>query len=198
MPLRAWHTVSGSPWFLSVKPLGRLRHCPRSGPLSAVVQNLLVNGLIAAVRQVVQLFSSSARSPGQLHAGSGLMAESLHDLQVALDAVASWARKWLFTSGIGPTKSAAMVFGAQPNVPSCSSRLQVHLYRLSWRHSVCSTLRCDVGRGSLWVGRLVLPSHLSSWSLVGQMLNTSPLVGCCFMLVRCTQCLRATDVHFLL
>ena len=62
----------------------------------------------------------------------------------------------------------------------------------------CSTLRCGVGRGSFWVGRLVLPSHLSSWSLVGQMLSTSPLVGCCPSLVGCTQCLRATDVHFLL
>ena len=58
----------------------------------------------------------------------------------------------------------------------------------------CSTLRCGVG----WVGRLVLPSHLSSWSLFGQMLSTSPSVGCCPSLVGCTQCLRATDVHFLL
>ena len=61
----------------------------------------------------------------------------------------------------------------------------------------CSTPCCGVGGGSFWVGRLVPPSHLSSWSLVGQMLSTSPLVGC-LSLVGCTQCLRATDVHFLL
>ena len=46
------------------------------------------------------------------------------------------------------------------------------------RPFACSTPRCDVGEGSFWVGRLVLPSHLSSWSLVVQMLSTSPLVGC--------------------
>ena len=123
MPLLAWYTVSGSPWFLSVSPLGRFRHCPRSGPLSAAVQP----SRQWTVRQVapgVQLFSSSARSPGQLYAGGlELMAESQHDPQVALDAVASWARKWRFTFGIGPTKSAAMEFVPQRHVPPCSVTL---------------------------------------------------------------------------
>ena len=151
----------------------------QGGVFSPLLFNLLINGLIAAVRQVapgVQLFSSSADSPGQLCADDlELMAESQHDQQVALDAVASWAQT---------TKSAAMVFGPQRHVPPCSVTLAGTLFAGGFR--------------SFWVGRLVPPSDLSSWSLVGQMLSTSPLVGCCLSLVGCTQCLRATDVHFLL
>ena len=95
--------------------------------LSPLLFNLLVDGLIATVGRVapgVQLFSSPARCPGQFYADDlEPMAESQHDLQVALDAVASWAQKWRFTSGIGPTKSAAMVFGPRRHVPPCSVTL---------------------------------------------------------------------------
>ena len=45
------------------------------------------------------------------------------DLQVALDAVARWGRQWRFSFGIGPTKSAVMVFGPRRSIPPCSVHL---------------------------------------------------------------------------
>ena len=211
------------------------RALPQVRVFSPLLFNLLINGLIVAVRQVdpgVQLFSSSARSPGQLCADDlDLMAESQHDLQVAIDTVASWARKWRFTFAIGPTKSATMVFGSQRHVPPCSVTLAgapslvvfeypylgVILTPLSWtphaQHLVsrgnrlfaqcvawCKSERlfavCVHALHFLRVAEHLLGG--SSWSLVGQMLSTSPLVGCCLSLVGCTQCLRATGVHFFL
>ena len=203
-------------------------HCSQVRVFSPLLFNLLVNGLIVAVRQVapgVQLFSSSARSPGQLCADNlDLMAESQHDLQVAIDTVVSWARKWRFTFAIGPTKSATMVFGPQRHVPPCSVTLAgapllvvfeylgVILTPLSWTPHAQHL----VSRGNRLFAQCVawckserlfavcvhalhflrVAEHLfsgSSW-----MLSTSPLVGCCLSLVGCTQCLRATGVHFLL
>ena len=91
MPLLACYRVSRSPWFLFVNPWAD-SGIAQGRVLSPLLLNLLVNGLIAAVRRVapgVQLFSSSARSPGQLYADDlELMVESQLDLQVALDAVA--------------------------------------------------------------------------------------------------------------
>ena len=62
--------------------------------LSPLLFNLLINSLIASVRQVapgVQFWSSSLRVPGQLCADDlELSAECEFDLQVALDAVGRW------------------------------------------------------------------------------------------------------------
>ena len=84
-------------------------------------------GLIASVRQVargVQFCSSSIRVPGQLYADDlELSAECEFDLQVALDAVARWGWQWRFSFGIGPTKSAVVVFGPRRSVPPCSVQL---------------------------------------------------------------------------
>ena len=89
--------------------------------LSPLLFNLLINSLIASVRQVapgVQFWSSSSRVPGQLHADDlELSAECEFDLQVALDAVGRWGRQWRFSFGIGPTKSAVMVFGPVNPLP---------------------------------------------------------------------------------
>ena len=95
--------------------------------LSPLLFNLLINSLIASVRQVapgVQFCSSSLRVPGQLYADDlELSAECEFDLQVALDAVARWGRQWRFSFGIGPTKSAVMVFGPRRSIPPCSVHL---------------------------------------------------------------------------
>ena len=72
----------------------------------------------------VQFCSSSLRVPGQLYADDlELSAECEFDLQVALEAVARWGRQWQFSFGIGPTKSAVMVFGPRRSIPPCSVHL---------------------------------------------------------------------------
>ena len=40
-----------------------------------------------------------------------ILCENAADLQRALDAAQAWARSWRFHFGIGPSKSAVMVFG---------------------------------------------------------------------------------------
>ena len=52
-----------------------------------------------------------------------VVADCKHDLQVSCDVVAAWARKWRFKFGVGPTKSAAMVFGQARLVPICAVTL---------------------------------------------------------------------------
>ena len=107
------------PWLDSGMAQGRV--------LSPLLFNLLINSLIASVRQVapgVQFCSSSLRVPGQLYADDlELSAECEFDLQVALDAVARWGRQWRFSFGIGPTKSAVMVFGPRRSIQPCSVHL---------------------------------------------------------------------------
>ena len=141
--------------------------------LSPLLFNLVVNGLIAAVRQVapgVQLFSSSARSPGQLYADDlELMAESQHDLQVALDAVAIWAQKWRFTFGIGPTKSDAMVFGPQRHVPPCSVTLAGTLLPVV---SECPYLGVILTPSLSWT-----PHVFGTWCLVATASSPSAWLG---------------------
>ena len=101
------------PWLDSSIAQGRV--------LSPLLFNVLINSLIASVRQVapgVQFSSSSSRVPGQLYADDlELSAECEFDLQVALDAVRC------FSFGIGPTKSAVMAFGPRRSIPPCSMHL---------------------------------------------------------------------------
>ena len=107
------------PWFDSGIAQGRV--------LSPLLFNLLVNGLAAAVRRSApgaQFSPSGVRFPCQLYADDVVLpADSVLDLQTALDAVSEWGRKWRFTFGISPTKSAVMIFGPRSRVPSCAVTL---------------------------------------------------------------------------
>ena len=67
---------------------------------------------------------SHHRFPARLYADDLVVAADCeHDLQVSCEVVAEWARKWRFKFGVGPTKSAAMVFGPARFVPICSVTL---------------------------------------------------------------------------
>ena len=107
------------PWFDSGIAQGRV--------LYPLLFNLLVNGLAAAVRRSApgaQFSPSGVRFPCQLYADDVVLpADSVLDLQTALDAVSEWGRKWRFTFGISPTKSAVMIFGPRSRVPSCAVTL---------------------------------------------------------------------------
>ena len=70
------------------------------------------------------LCSDACHLVSQLHAGdSVILAESQADLQAALDVVHAWCVRWRFSFGVGPTKSAAMVFGASSLLSSVSRPL---------------------------------------------------------------------------
>ena len=84
----------------------------RSGEGSVrILFNLLGNGLAALVRQAAPgvQFGVSHRFTDQLYADD-LVTECKHDVQVALDVVSAWWHQWRFSFGIGPTKSAVVVF----------------------------------------------------------------------------------------
>ena len=102
--------------------------------LSPLLFNLFINSLIAFVRQVapgVQFCSSSLRVLSQLYADDlELSAECEFDLQVTLDIVGRWGRQWRFSFGIGPTKSAVMVFGPRRSIPPVLSTWAVTLCQL--------------------------------------------------------------------
>ena len=67
---------------------------------------------------------SHHRFSNQLHADDlVVVADWEHDLQVSCDVLAAWARKWRFKFAVGPTKSAAMVFGPARLVPICAVTL---------------------------------------------------------------------------
>ena len=95
--------------------------------LSPLLFNLLVDSLATNVRQFapgVRLAASPHRFSHQLYADDlVVVADCEHDLQVTCDVVAEWARKWRFTFGVGPTKSAVMVFGPGRTTVGCSVTL---------------------------------------------------------------------------
>ena len=95
---------------------------PLCASLSPLLFNLLVKGLAASVRQAAPGVQFGVPSfTNQLYADDLVVtAECQHDLQVALDAVSAWGHSWRFSFGIGPTKSAVMVFGPRRGVPPCS------------------------------------------------------------------------------
>ena len=113
MPLLARHTVPSSPWFLFVSSMGRFRHCPRLGPLSATVQPAC-QWTVRRVAPGVQLFSSRALLVNFCADDLELMAVS----QVALDAVACsevafhlWdSADQVRCSGVWPSTSYSPVF----------------------------------------------------------------------------------------
>ena len=84
--------------------------------LSPLLFNILVDGLVRAVhdaRPGVSLMASwDSHFAGQLYADDlVIVADSAADLQTGLDAVSAWGFR--FTFGVGPSKSAAMIFGPQ-------------------------------------------------------------------------------------
>ena len=96
--------------------------------LSPLLFNLLVDGLATEV----QLASPGVHLPGnaqcrftdQLYADDlVVVADSPQDLQTALNAVHRWGCRFRFKFGVGPTKSAVMVFGPRQRLPD----FDVHL-----------------------------------------------------------------------
>ena len=99
--------------------------------LSPLLFNLLVNSLAAAIRRAspgVRLVPSSVlRLTDQLYADDLVVfGGSEADLQLALDAVTRWGRQWRFSFGVGPEKSAVMIFGPARPRPSCRVCLSGH------------------------------------------------------------------------
>ena len=71
---------------------------------------------------------SNLRFPCQPYADDlVILAESEADLQAALSAVTLWGHRWGFSFGVGPEKSAAMVFGPAHSWPSCAVSLSGRL-----------------------------------------------------------------------
>ena len=95
--------------------------------LSPLLFNLLVDGLAVAVHHAspgVLLPGSVDRFTAQLYADDLVIAaESPSDLQTALNAVSEWGFRFRFRFGVGPTKSAVMVFGPRRRVPDCHVQL---------------------------------------------------------------------------
>ena len=85
--------------------------------LSGFLFNILINGLAAAIKRACNGVScdsddNSLRVKVLLYADDVvILCENAADLQRALDAAQAWARSWRFHFGIGPSKSAVMVFG---------------------------------------------------------------------------------------
>ena len=81
--------------------------------LSPLLFNLLIDTLASDVRQLAPgvCLLSHHRFSNQLYAND------------PCDVVAAWARKWRFKFGVGPTTSAAMVFGPARLVPICAVTL---------------------------------------------------------------------------
>ena len=92
--------------------------------LSPLLFNILVDGFARAVHVAcpgVSLMGSwDSRFAGQLYADDFVVvADSTADLQTGLDAVSAWGFRYRFTFGVGPSKSAAMIFGPRRNLPAC-------------------------------------------------------------------------------
>ena len=80
-----------------------------------------IRSVVPGVRLVP---SDDYRHTCQLYADDVvLLSESQIDLQAGLNACHAWRIRWCFTFGVGPTKSAAMVFGPARSCPDC----HVHL-----------------------------------------------------------------------
>ena len=97
--------------------------------LSPLLFNILVDGLARAVHDAcpgVSLMASwDSRFAGQLYAEDlVVVADSAADLQTGLDAVSAWRFRYRFTFGVGPSKSAAMIFGPRRNLPACNLTLR--------------------------------------------------------------------------
>ena len=120
-----------------------------------------------------------------------VLTASQADLQLALDAVHAWGVRWRFSFGVGPTKSATMVFGPPNGHPDCCVHLGgvplplVQQYRylgvvlspsLSWRPHVdflCSRGDRLFHQASAWCLGEGLPLSFSSSVFVTYVLSSS-------------------------
>ena len=122
MQFLAWHAVRSSLWLVTLRTLGGLWHCSRPSPLSTAFQPPHQQPHCVCATSCpwcAVLFLVLTCYADDLE----LSAECEFHLQVALDAVARWGRQWRFSFGIGPTKSAGMVFGPRRSIPPCSVHL---------------------------------------------------------------------------
>ena len=119
-----WHTLTRPSLRGRISAVVRQLYC--SGTCSHhFFSTCLVNSLAAAIRRAslgVRLVQHSDLCfTRQLHADDiVILADSEADLQAALDAITLWGHQWRFSFGIGPEKSAAMVFGPTRSRPPCS------------------------------------------------------------------------------
>ena len=128
------------PWVDSGVAQGRV--------LSPLLFNLLVNSLAATISRAslgVRLSScSDFRLSNQLYADDlVILQESAADLQAALDAVSHWGQQWRFSFGIGPEKSAVVIFGPSPvmlSLAKCTSKATFCLSSLPIATSEWSSL----------------------------------------------------------
>ena len=95
--------------------------------LSPLLFNLLVDGLAVANHHAlpgvllpgyVDLFTAQLCAEDLV-----IAAESPSDLQTALITISEWGFRFIFRFGVGPTKSAVMVFGHRRRVPECHVEL---------------------------------------------------------------------------
>ena len=112
---------------------------------------LLIDTLASDVRQLapgVRLLSHDRFSDQLCADDLVVVADCEHDLQVSCDVVTTWAGKWRFKFGLGPTKSAAIVFGPARLVPICAVTLAgVPLPQVS----ECPYLRVTLTSSLTWV-----------------------------------------------
>ena len=118
----AWHVLASQKWFPSVRTLAGFRYCPGQSALSVALQHSRL-GLHG--RSGVSLMASwDSRFAGQLYADDlVVVADSAADLQTGLDALSAWGFRYRFTFGVGPSTSAAMIFGPRRNLPACNVTL---------------------------------------------------------------------------
>ena len=92
--------------------------------LSPLLFNILVDGLARAVHDACPGVSLMASWDSRLCADDlVVVADSAAHLQTGLDAVSAWGFRYRFTFGVGPSKSAAMIFGPRRNPPVCNVTL---------------------------------------------------------------------------
>ena len=128
---------SSQPWVESGIAQGRV--------LFLSLFNVLVDTSAASVRSVAPFRNTCHRHGDEVV----LVSESQVDLQAGLNACHAWGTRWRFTFGIGPTKSAAMIFGPAQSRPDCHVHLGgvpllgvVLTPDLSWRAHVAHVSSC--------------------------------------------------------
>ena len=113
---------------LSLSTMGRLRHCARQEsphPSSQLAcRQSIRHSSCSHSRCPLRRFSDPFHHVCQLYADDlVILTASRADLQVALDAVHAWGVRWRFSFGVGPTKSATMVFELLRGCPDCCVHL---------------------------------------------------------------------------
>jgi len=145
---------------------------------------VLINGLAAAIKRACRgVVCGSEHVAPRVHVllyanDIVIFSDNADDLQRALDAAYAWANAWRFHFGVGPTKSAFVVFGrnragvhrfrfhvGEPVLPRVSTYtyLGVTLHeRLVWTHHI-NELLCRGERKLAacvsWTSSTSLPLH---------------------------------------